>query len=103
LLPLNPDAGHPTCNIVVQKEGEEEKVCGRLATQMVTIVNPDEPSQVLAVVLVCDEHDHALEEGRGLIAVSENGQERMGVQYKIDREGEKEDHDANANEAPDGA
>ena len=97
-----PSEAHPTCNIVVQKEGEEEKVCGEPASQMVTLVNPDEQSQVLALVLVCDIHDKALDEGKSLIAVSENGKERIGVQYVIDNGKEIKD-DADAAKANDGA
>ena len=89
--------------IGVEKEGEAEKICGQPATQMVTLVNPEDQSQVLAIVLVCDLHDHALESGKALIAVSENGEDRIGVQYKIDnREGDVTD-DANAAETNDGA
>lgn len=93
MLPLHDDhPGHPTCNIVISKEGEVEQICNEPATQMVTLVNPDEPSQVLAVVLVCDLHDKALDRGKALIAVSENGAERIGVQYKT--EGGNDDADA---------
>lgn len=83
---LLPDdtVGHPTCNIVVQKEREVERICGEPATQMITLVDPDEQSEILALVLVCDLHDHALEEGKALIAVSENGADRIALQYKID-------------------
>ncbi len=101
MLPIHSEnIEHPTCNIVISKEGETEQVCNEPATQMVTLVNPEQTSQVLAVVLVCDKHDHALEEGRSLIAVSENGAERIGIQYKSTDGGNEND----ANEsAPDGA
>ena len=105
MLPIpSHEVGQPTCNIVVQKEGEAETVCGQPATQMVSLVNPDDQTQVLAIVLLCDVHDHALEEGKSLIAVSENGAERIGVQYKT-REGDV-NHDANETDGaatPDGA
>lgn len=95
MLPIHDEnAGHPTCNIVVQKDGEEEKVCNEPATQMITLVDLNEQSRVLAVVLVCDHHDQALERGKSLIAVSENGADRIGLQYKIDREGEIKNDDA---------
>jgi hypothetical protein len=85
--PNNP----PTCNIVVEKQGDDEKVCGQVATQMVNLADPDNTSRILAVVLVCDKHDHDLEEGKSLIAVAENG-ERIGVQYKTKKE--ESNHDA---------
>lgn len=87
MLPTdNPTVGQPTCNIVISKDGEIEQVCDQSATQMVTLVNPDNQSQVLAIVLVCDLHDKALESGKALIAVSENGEDRIGIQYKSTEE-----------------
>ena len=103
MLPIHDDhPDHPTCNIVISKEGEVEQVCSEPATQMITLVNPDEPSQVLAVVLVCDTHDQSLERGKALIAVSENGAERIGVQYKTENGGIEHDADA-ATKTDDGA
>jgi hypothetical protein len=75
--PSNP----PKCNIVIEKQGEDEKVCGQAATQMVNMADPDDTSRILAVILVCDKHDHDLEEGKPLIAVADNG-ERIAIQYK---------------------
>ena len=99
MLPIHSDeVGNPACNIVVEKEGEAEKICGQPATQMVTLVNPEDQSRVLAIVLVCDLHDHALESGKALIAVSENGEDRIGVQYKLQEEIRD---DANAAETTD--
>ena len=97
MLPSDSNIGHPTCNIVVQKEEEEEKVCGEPASQMITLVDPDEQSQVLAVVLVCDLHDQSLEKGKALIAVSESGQDRIAIQYKI-YEGDKNDDATKTND-----
>ena len=84
LMILNYDPENPpTCNIVIEKqEGEEEeKVCGLPVTQIVNMVDPDDMTRILAVVLLCDVHDKALENGKSLIAVSEDG-EHLGVQYK---------------------
>lgn len=78
---LNYDPNNPpTCNIVVEKQGDVEKTCGQVATQMVNLADPDDRTRILAVVLVCDKHDKDLEAGKSLIAVAENG-ERIGVQY----------------------
>lgn len=84
---LNYDPNNPPiCNIVIEKEGEKEIVCGQVATQMVNLADPDNHSRILAVVLVCDKHDKDLESGKSLIAVAENG-ERLGVQYDLKKRG----------------
>ncbi len=81
---FNYDPKHPpTCNIVVQKIGRNEKVCGKVATQMVNLVDPDDYVKILAVVLVCDKHDKDLDSGKSLIAVADNG-ERIGLQRSQD-------------------
>jgi len=82
LLPLLDPNNPPTCNIVIQKQGEEEKICNQPASQMVSLVDPDDQSHVIAVVLLCDKHDKDLESGASLIAVSDDGKERIAVQYK---------------------
>ena len=85
LLPLDP-ANLPTCNIVIEKSGEEEIVCNSPATQMISLVDPDDQSKIMAVVLVCEKHDQALENGKALIVVSEDRSERIIVQYKSKEE-----------------
>lgn len=86
LNPLaNSDAKWPTCGVVIQKEGENETMCPNRATQMVNMANPDDTSEIYAVLLICDEHDKALEEGKALIVAADNG-ERIGVSYKTKEE-----------------
>jgi hypothetical protein len=88
-------SNHPTCNIVIEKSGEEEKVCGSPAAQMVTLVDPNDQSRVLAVVLLCEKHDQDFENYKSMIAVSENGTDRIAVQKDPKRKVESE-NDANA-------
>jgi hypothetical protein len=75
---------NPTCGVVVEKDPEtqEEKVCGEPATQMVSMVDPETKTKVTAILLVCDRHDHELEEGKSLIFLSDDGTDHIAVQYK---------------------
>ena len=82
-LPQNNDL--PTCGVIIEKNEEEEKVCTEPATQMVTLLDPDDQTSIMAVVLVCDAHDKALEEGKSLIFEGDDGS-RLGVQYKSKEE-----------------
>jgi hypothetical protein len=77
---------------VISKEGEVEQVCSEPATQLITLVDPDSPATILAMVLVCETHDQSLESGKALIAVSESGTDRIGIQYK--QEEVRDDADA---------
>lgn len=79
---FNYDPEHPPiCNVVIEKEGEVEKVCGQVATQLVSLSDPDDLTRILAVVLLCDKHDKDFDEGKSLIAAGENG-ERIAIGYK---------------------
>jgi hypothetical protein len=90
LPPMQPnDPNWPTCGIVIEKDGEHEVICPNPASQMVNLANPDNHSQIYAVVLVCDKHDEDLENGKALIAAADNG-DRIGISYKQ----KEEDRDA---------
>lgn len=84
-LPQSDDLPPPTCGVIIEKNGDEERVCNEPATQMVTLVDPDDQTNILAVVLVCDKHDQDLNDGKSLIVAAENG-ERIGVSYKTKEE-----------------
>lgn len=75
----------PTCGVIIEKKDEEEKVCTEPATQLITLVDPDDQTAIMAVVLVCSIHDKALEEGKALIVAADDGS-RLGVQYKTKEE-----------------
>lgn len=75
---------NPICGVIVEKdlETQEEKVCGEPATQLVSMVDPETKSIVSAILLVCDKHDHELEEGKALIFLSDDGTDHIAVQYR---------------------
>jgi hypothetical protein len=77
--PNNP----PTCNIVIEKQGDEEKVCGNPVTQLLNLMDAETQTHVIAVVLLCDKHDHDLDDGKSLIAVADDG-ERIAIGYKLE-------------------
>lgn len=79
-VPTVPPA-NPTCGVIVSKEGEVEKVCGEKATQVVSLVDPETQTQVTAMLLVCDRHDHDLEGGKELIFLSDDGKDHILVRY----------------------
>jgi hypothetical protein len=76
---------NPTCGVVIEKNDEEEKVCGETATQLVTMVDPETHTKITAILLVCDRHDKELEAGKSLIFLAEDG-EHLGVSYKTKEE-----------------
>jgi hypothetical protein len=76
-LPAN-----PTCGVVVEKEGDQEKVCGAPASQLVSMVDPETKTKVSAILLVCDRHDQELEQGKSLIFLSDDGTDHIAVKYK---------------------
>ena len=63
---------HPTCGVIVEKNDEVERICGLPGSQVVFMVDPESRSQVTAVLVVCDRHDQALENGEKLIFLSED-------------------------------
>ena len=74
----------PTCGVVVEKalETQEEKVCGEPATQLVSMVDPEIKSQIIAILLLCDRHDKELDEGKSLIFLSDDGSDHIAVAYR---------------------
>lgn len=85
LNPSSPSEGHPTCGVVVRKQGgeEQEVVCGEPAVSMMSIVNPDDGVKILAIVLTCDRHEIDMQNGKVLIFTAEDG-EHIAVQTKVE-------------------
>jgi len=71
----------PTCGVIVEKKGEDERVCGLPASQLVTMVDPETRTKVTALLLVCEKHDAELEKGKELIFLSDDKQDRILVRY----------------------
>ena len=89
MLPTLPTDGqseqtHPTCGVIVEKNDEVERICGLPGSQAVFMVDPETRSQVTAVLVVCDRHDQALENGEKLIFLSEDGKDRIIVDYTLE-------------------
>ena len=98
ILPQDPQ---PTCGVVIEKNGDNEKKCPNVAADQVTIVDPETRSRVSAILLVCEKHSKDLDDGKMLIFMAEdqNGQptgERISVQYS------KEEINDDAKHAPNG-
>lgn len=79
----------PKCGVVVEKQIDtmDDQPCSRDATTMISVVNPDDMTQVLAVILLCDEHNQDYDNGKMLILRAENG-ERIAVQSPQSQEEE---------------
>ena len=75
------DQAHPTCGVVVEKNVEGEKVCSAPGSQAVFMVDPETRSRVTAVLVVCDRHNEALENGEQLVFLSEGGEDHILVNY----------------------
>jgi hypothetical protein len=93
MLQLDPN-NPPTCGAVISKQGDQEIVCGLPATQLINMADPEDTSRIMATVLVCDEHDQALDRGETLIFVSGDGQDRIAIEYKTKEETKTDDADA---------
>lgn len=93
---------HPTCGVVIQKEVGDQKeiVCSERAISLMSIVNQDNPAQVIAVVLTCEKHDLEMSNGKVLIFVAENGA-HIAVQTPKQEQSNDATHDT-PNAAPDG-
>lgn len=85
---------HPTCGVVVEKNDEVERICGLPGSQAVFMVDPETRSQVTAVLVVCDRHDQALEAGEKLIFLSEDGKDRIIVDYTKEETNDDAEPDA---------
>jgi len=72
----------PTCGVVIEKNEEGEKKCTLPGSQVVYMTDPDEPTRVTAMLIVCDKHDAELEAGKELIFVADNGHDHLLIQYK---------------------
>lgn len=57
------------CNVVIRKQAgdDAEVICPETAEVMTTIVNPDNQTQVVAIVLLCKRHNDVLEAGQELV------------------------------------
>lgn len=86
------DIPRPTCGVVIQKEGEQEKICPAFASDQVTLVDPDDQTRVTALLLVCPKHSKDLDEGKSLIFLADDG-EHIGVQFSINKEERTDDAD----------
>lgn len=83
MLRLDPNQP-PTCGAVIS--GQEEKICGEAATDLINMADAADPSKIIAVVLVCAMHDAALSRGESLIFVSHDKKDRISVTYKTKEE-----------------
>lgn len=72
----------PRCGVVIRKDEQGEELCTLPAADLTSIVNPDEPSQVTAVVLSCKQHSEELEKGKLLMFKSESG-DYIAVQFQL--------------------
>lgn len=80
----------PTCGAVTQKQGgsDAEIICGKPATTLYSISDPDDGVRVQAIILLCDDCTHRLESGILMVFKAEDGG-HIAVQLP------GENHDAN--------
>lgn len=79
---------NPMCGVVIEKVGDQEKVCTNPAASTIFIANPDDTSQILAIVVLCKKHEQDLDSGKSLAFVGEGGY-HIAVQYE-----QEQSHDA---------
>jgi hypothetical protein len=79
----------PTCGVVTSKSGDDETICSSPASVLLSITNPDVPSQVTSVVLLCTTHDNTWELGQMMIVKGEDDI-RIAIQNNIKIKPEEE-------------
>jgi hypothetical protein len=72
----------PTCGVVIEKNDEKETVCSETAADVVFMVDPDDRATLTAMLLVCAHHSQELDEGKALVFVADNQEDRLLVQYE---------------------